>query len=716
MTNELLDALLARLDHSDTPAGKWPDARGEYWAVCPFHADDHPTNFSVSERGYKCFACGAQGGLHALAARLGVAVARLHGNGRGNNTFFSLAQYARDKSLPEAFLRELGMVDRKHGGVPAVRIPYRDATGAEVAVRYRIAATGDKFRWQRNTKAQPYGLDRLDPAAGSVILVEGESDAQTLWLHGLPAVGIPGAQTWRAEWAGHFTGLKVYVWQEPDDGGRAFVARVGASLPDCLVLAAPEGRKDVSACHIAGDDVPALLAQLMAAAQPFSALRKQQVSEEAAAAKRQAAALLAAPDLLDRFGQVCRQQGLIGEERTARLLYLALTSRLLMRPVSVVVKGPSSGGKSFTVETVLHTLPPSAYYALSSMSERALAYSKEPLSHRFLVLYEAAGMTGEMATYLMRTLLSEGCIRYETVEKTAEGLQPKLIERPGPTGLIITTTAASLHPENETRLFSVVVKDTTQQTTGVLHALAARAKGQAPAAVDLSAWHALQTWLELAGCRDVSIPYAHALAALADARAVRLRRDFGGVLNLVRAHAILHQEQRVRDEQGRIVAEPADYAAVYELVHDLVAQGVHAAASTETREVVAAVKQLDVPNGLPVTYKAVGDVLGIDKSSAQRRCRVALEAGYLVNLQNKASKPAHLRLGDPLPVESGVIPEPEELKSVVTPPITVQPCNRSQGDPPGEAPGAGAAADAGLDEWQQAMLAEAEGWVTDPSY
>jgi hypothetical protein len=28
------------------------------------------------------------------------------------------------------------------------------------------------------------------------------------------------------------------------------------------------------------------------------------------------------------------------------------------------------------------------------MSERALAYSEEPLSHRFLVLYEAAGMSG----------------------------------------------------------------------------------------------------------------------------------------------------------------------------------------------------------------------------------------------------------------------------------------------------------------------------------
>ena len=65
------------------------------------------------------------------------------------------------------------------------------------------------------------------------------------------------------------------------------------------------------------------------------------------------------------------------------------------------------------------------------MSERALAYSEEPLVHRFLVLYEAAGVAGDFATYLLRSLLSEGCIRYESVEKTAAGLKPRLIERPG---------------------------------------------------------------------------------------------------------------------------------------------------------------------------------------------------------------------------------------------------------------------------------------------
>src|SRR5438105_1676967 len=99
------------------------------------------------------------------------------------------------------------------------------------------------------------------------------------------------------------------------------------------------------------------------------------------------------------------------------------------RPVSVAVKGPSSGGKSFVVESTLKFFPSEAFYALTAMSDRALAYSSEPLKHRLLVIYEAAGMASDFATYLIRSLLSEGRLRYETVEKTKEGLVPRLIPR-----------------------------------------------------------------------------------------------------------------------------------------------------------------------------------------------------------------------------------------------------------------------------------------------
>ncbi len=665
--DDLLQTILTKLNRGDCPDAKWPDKNGEYCALCPYHSDKLTGNFSVSERGFTCFSCGASGGLKKLAEKLGVAL--VHERSRGNTSPLppTLENYAQVKGLPMVFLESLGLRTIRLGHDPVMKMPYYDVGGTEIGARFRTALAGEnRFKWRSGTKVMPYGLWKLARAAGYVILCEGESDAQTFWYHGIQALGIPGASNWKAEWAKYIEGLTVFVWQECDQGGQVFVERVGKSIPDCLIITPPQGRKDISDCHLAGDDVSTLVHQLRAAARPWRELQAERSNELARAAAGQAADLLHAASIMERFGRLCRAQGLVGEERAAQLLLLALVSRLLERCVSVVVKGPSSGGKSYVVETVLKAFPATAYYALSSMSERSLAYSDEPLQHRMLVLYEVAGLTSDFGSYLMRTLLSEGCIRYETVEKTQDGLKPKLIERAGPTGLIVTTTWANLHPENETRMFSITVRDDPQQTAGVLQALADRASGRRPAEPDFTSWHALQTWLELAGCRSVTIPYAHELADQADARAVRLRRDFGAVLNLIRAHAILHQCTRPRDPYGRIVASLEDYRAVYDLVIDILGAGVQASVDKPVRETVEMVARLIEEakrEGKPteVSRGQLANALGLDKTSAGRRAQRAIHDGYLVNLETRERQPARYALGDPMPADKPVLPHPDQV-------------------------------------------------------
>jgi hypothetical protein len=186
--------------------------------------------------------------------------------------------------------------------------------------------------------------------------------------------------------------------------------------------------------------------------------------------------LIDCPDILARFGTEVESAGLVGETNNAKILYLTLTSRLFERPVSIAIKGVSSGGKSVTVERVLEFFPPAAYSVRTGLSEKALIYSDEDFRHRTLVIYEAAGMNSDMLSYLIRTLLSEGRLVYELVEKTKAGIRPRKIEKEGPTGLITTTTASKLHPENETRLLSLGVIDTRMQTEAVMRALAADAE------------------------------------------------------------------------------------------------------------------------------------------------------------------------------------------------------------------------------------------------
>jgi DNA invertase Pin-like site-specific DNA recombinase len=149
--------------------------------------------------------------------------------------------------------------------------------------------------------------------------------------------------------------------------------------------------------------------------------------------------------------------------------------------------------------------------------------------------------------------------------------------------------------------------------------------------------------------------------------AVRLRRDFGALLNLIRGHALLHQASRDRDTKGRIVATiEEDYAAVRELVVDLVGEGVETTVPKTVRETIEAVKRLrEVSKGEPVTVAELARKLKLDRSTVSRRARSAKDRGYLRDLEDNPRKPSRLVLGDDLPDDVQILPMPEDVRASV---------------------------------------------------
>jgi hypothetical protein len=621
----------------------------------------------------------------------------------------TLEAYAEAKGLPVDFLRSLGLSNARYADAPAaVRMPYVDADGHEQAVRFRISLDGeDKFRWKQRPKLCLYGLTRLRKARelGYVVLVEGESCAQTLWYHGIPALGIPGANNWKDDRdAPELQGIStVYVVIEPDKGGQTVLDWLKSStlttgrrkpddpdeptptetiltrgfdpsghfmdiweevpidqeranlakLPKVKLVSLPDA-KDVSELYLQDREAFAgRFEQALQSAIPYEEHERIAAQIRAQAAWERAADLANEPSILKLFEDELDGAGVVGERRLCKLIYLAVTGRFLDRFPSLAIKGPSASGKSWAIERVLDFFPGEAFYLLTAMSERALAYGTEPLSHRFLVLFEAAGLESDFASYLVRSLLSEGCVRYETVEKSRDGeLRTRLVEREGPTGLIVSTTSVALHPENETRLLSLAATDTADQTKLVLLRLADDDLSEP----DFARWHDLQVWLSTA-VHQVAIPYAVALAELVAPVDVRLRRDFRAVLSLIRSHAILHQASRERDGAGKVVATFEDYEIVRELVVDIVSEGVDATVPVTVREMVEAVAGSEEP----LSIAQLARLLNLDKSATSRRWQNARDRGYLRNLEERKGKSARIVVGDPLPDEVEILPSVERL-------------------------------------------------------
>jgi hypothetical protein len=135
------------------------------------------------------------------------------------------------------------------------------------------------------------------------------------------------------------------------------------------------------------------------------------------------------------------------------------------------------------------------------------------------------------------------------------------------------------------------------------------------------------------------------------------------VLMLVRAHALLHQASRRKDQDGRVIAEIEDYKMVRELIAHLVAVGVDATVKPEVREVVKAVGALLEKGREEIRQSELKSALQLDKSAISRRVADALDGGFLKNLEDRKGRPARLVLGDELPANREVLPTPDQFTS-----------------------------------------------------
>ena len=221
--------------------------------LCPFH-DDKNNSFSVDLKTgcWKCHAEDRGGNFTSFYAELnGIdtkeaykAILKKYGaykaeedkKPEGSLLSYSVAQYVLEKRLPEDFLKEQCCLQTKKDkqGIQYLYIPYFNENSDEVTYRKRYG--GKAFRWKYGAGKDicMYGEWKLEQirTAGYVVLVEGESDSQSMWYMGISTLGVPGASMMRKEWATTLQDLKVYIHVEPDKGGETFLHKVTTALRD----------------------------------------------------------------------------------------------------------------------------------------------------------------------------------------------------------------------------------------------------------------------------------------------------------------------------------------------------------------------------------------------------------------------------------------------------------------------------------------------------
>ena len=293
------------------------------------------------------------------------------------------------------------------------------------------------------------------------------------------------------------------------------------------------------------------------------------------AEKKKIMKILRYENLLKMINDDLGKTGIAGEEINRSMLYMVFTSRKLLKPLSIIVKGDSSGGKSYLIGQALKLFPDEDVKNFTEISAKSLFYMPEnSLANKILVIFERHG--SEASDYSIRSLQSENQLQIAVTIRDPLTNELKTTERTvkGPVSFVESTTKLSIHPENETRSFDLYIDESEEQTKKIFNTqnlIYLPDNGMLNDETKEIIWKH-KTMQRLLKPVKVIIDYVDQIKF--PTSQLRLRRDRLKFLSLIECFAFLYQYQRERkmiNNQEYILADIKDYEMAYNLAEKIMA-------------------------------------------------------------------------------------------------------------------------------------------------
>ncbi len=277
--------------------------------------------------------------------------------------------------------------------------------------------------------------------------------------------------------------------------------------------------------------------------------------------------LLKSKDYFHKLSELIGNAGVIGEEKSRLLLYVIASTYKMSDTLHALVQGTSGSGKTHLISKISELMPEEDMIPLTRVTESSFYnYGEHELENKLLVMEDLDGLKEE-AFLAFRELQSRGMLNSSTSVKDEQGNIRAALKRVyGPIASLSATTKGEVYEDNMSRCLIIAVDESEEQTSRIIEAENLKADGSIDTSQEQKVSSFLRHCMRLIKPYEVVNPYANKVKLPAEAQKIRRLNQL--YQSFIKQITILHQYQRKRDSQGRLIAEKEDLRIACRILFD----------------------------------------------------------------------------------------------------------------------------------------------------
>lgn len=285
--------------------------------------------------------------------------------------------------------------------------------------------------------------------------------------------------------------------------------------------------------------------------------------------QREAIQFLSESNLINRIDELIESSGVVGEESNRKMIFIIASTYKMLHPLHGLVQGTSGSGKSHLINSIANLMPQEDILNMTRVTSKSFYhYQDDDLINKLILIQDFDGLDSE-AQFAFREMQSAGFVSSSTTYKDKYGKLVSTVKRVNANfASLVATTHAEIYYDNMSRSIVVGVDESAKQTLSIIEYQNKKTAGHIDERKIIQSKELLQNCIRILKPFQVVNQYADKLQLPVEAKMLRrLNTHYQSFVNQI---TLLHQFQREKDDQGRLVATIEDLELACEILFDAI--------------------------------------------------------------------------------------------------------------------------------------------------